>query len=131
MKSYNGKAKDLRWHLPLIAFCAIVFVFLMPLDAFAELLACKPEVPQCVSVLPYPSAPLRCPTNEELLTGGIWSGKANTSSSGCAPSPIVETVECVWGYWPSVNISPTKVIVAWHQHIYYGIKRMNVFFSTS
>ena len=35
------------------------------------LLACKPEVPQCVSVLPYPSAPLRCPTIEELLTLGI------------------------------------------------------------
>ena len=117
MRSYKEKVKNSRLHLPLIASCAIVFALLLPVDVFSELLACKPEVPPCVSVMPYPSAPLMCPTNEELQGGGIWSGEANIKTSGCTPSPIIESVQCTWGYWPGVNTSPAKVIVALHIYL--------------
>ncbi len=93
MKSYNGKAKDLRWHLPLIASCAIVFALLLPVFAFAEYVGCKQVtssvstsncsrpvignslVQSCSSTIPTFGSKVQCVvyTNDNLLARGIIS----------------------------------------------------------
>ena len=61
MKRYRFKVRNLRWHLPLIASCAIVFSLLMPVSAFSEYVGCTPKsAPPCASEVALPAS---CPAH--------------------------------------------------------------------